>query len=189
MLKEFSDVEADSAWQYMQAIQFADNPQLRLTLFNNVLEERNHADIFFQLHQTFKTANVSGNSKRRQPLINSVEEISDFLAVVHVGESSVHEKFVRYANKAQNKKISEAFQRISEDEEGHGSETLDHLKIITGDNKKAGRKVAKAKIKQHIETFGRHSTKIGDVIFSSLLALVFFAFGLIARLGSKPIGN
>lgn len=183
-MKEFSEVEADSAWQYFQALQYTDNTEIRRMLFNNVLEERNHADIFHGLHRSFKVTQSIQVPKRRLPLIRSAKDLPDFLAFVHVGEASVHGKFVRYANKAKNTDISRAFQRISEDEEGHESETLLHLTQLAGGPEQAKRKIVKAKIRHGFKAFSRHSEKVGNVILGLILSLIFFVFGLLARLGS-----
>ncbi len=181
ILKQYSEIEADSAWQYLQAIDYTSDKAIKQTLFKNVLEERNHADIFARLSELIATEKVSLIAKKRKQLISQPEELSDFLAYVHYGEAHVHQKFLNYANTCRDERISKAFRKISDDEEDHEAEIFSHLIEVVGSEKEAIKKVKKAKFKQFFEAWTRQSEKIGNVIFGTLLSIVFWLFGLIVK--------
>lgn len=185
VLREFSDIEADSSWQYLHAMQFTEDDELKRMLLLNALEERNHADIFLRLHQQIRQHQISLPHKARKPLIEAPEQLPAFLAYVHYGEASVHKNFVKYANSCSDQRIAQAFKKISEDEEGHESNIYDYLTKICGDQKRADKQVNKARWKYRMEAWMRHSQKLGDFMFNLLLSLVYLIFGLIIKFPYK----
>ena len=104
---------------------------------------------------------------------------------MHYGEASVHKKFVKYAETCSDQRIAQAFQKISEDEEGHESNIYDYLEKLCGDAKKADKQVSKARWKYRMEAWMRHSQKLGDFIFTVLLSTVYLIFGLIVKFPYK----
>jgi len=187
VLRQFSEIEADSSWQYLNALDFTNDNELKRVLFKNVLEERNHAEIFDALAHNIAISRTPLLTRRRKLMIKNQSELNKFLAYVHCSEKNVHDKFLKYSQTCPDTNISNAFKLISDDEKDHESEILFHLQKLTGCPKKSNKIVILAKLKQSYEAWMRFSEKFGTIIFTFLLSVIFYCFGIFTYRPKKNI--
>jgi hypothetical protein len=180
-LKRFGDVEADSAWQYLCALDHCRDTAVRRMLFENVLEEFKHADAFYGAAHTLATQRLHGGDQRRTCLTAGPSDLPRFLAYAHVCEEAIHGQFDSYASACHLPAVSQVFRDISADEATHGSETLRHLERLAGSPAAAQRQLVRARLQRVYEAWMRFAARLGNVTFYPVLALLFFAFGALLR--------
>jgi hypothetical protein len=176
-LKRFGDVEADSAWQYLCALDHCSDTGVRRTLFENVLEEFKHADAFYGAAHSLATHRLHGDNQRRTCLTARPTDLPRFLAYAHVCEEAIHGQFDSYASACRLPAVSQVFRDISADEATHGSETLLHLERLAGSPGAARRALIVARLQRFYEAWMRFAARLGDITFYPVLALLFFVFG------------
>ena len=180
-LKRFGDVEADSAWQYLCALDHCRDTAVRRTLFENVLEEFKHADAFYGAAHSLATQRLRGDEQRRTRLTAQPADLPRFLAYAHVCEEAIHGQFDSYASACGLPAVSQVFRDISADEATHGSETLLHLERLAGSSGAARRALIRARLQRLYEAWMRFAARLGNVTFYPVLALLFFVFGGVLR--------
>lgn len=184
-LKRFGDVEADSGWQYLQAIRVAADPDLRRMLFENVVEEFKHAGYFHQAAHTLATGRIRSADEPRTLLIKRPEDMCDFLAFAHVSEKAIHSQFDVYAAACGIPAVSEIFKNISVEESGHESEAHSHLKRAAGSNRAASLAVWKARFKRGVEAWKRLAEPVGGLMFHAIFAVTFLVLGPLLKQREK----
>lgn len=184
-LKRFGDVEADSSWQYLQAIRVADDPDLRRMLFENVVEELKHAGYFHQAAHSLATCRIRSADEPRTLLIKLPEDMCDFLAFAHVSEKAIHSQFDVYATSCGIPAVSEIFKNISVEESGHESEAHSYLKRAAGTNGAARLAVWKAIAKRGIQAWKRLAEPVGGLMFHAIFAVTFLVFGPLLKQRQK----
>lgn len=180
-LKRFGDVESDSAWQYLQALEVCSDPAVRRMLFENVLEEFKHADYFYGAAHALATERLRSPEQRRTLLTERPDDLPRFLAYAHVSEEAIHGQFDSYARACRLPAVAKVFRDISEDEASHGCETQACLRRLVGSDRAAARAVRRARGRRLYEAWMRSAARLGDVTFYPLLGLVFFIFGPLLR--------
>lgn len=176
-LKKFGDTEADSGWQYLQALEHADDHGLKRMLFSNVMEEYRHADYFFAAAHQLASSRLHSAAVARKRLVNERSDMPYFLAYAHECERSIHGQFDSFAEASRLPAVSEVFRRICADEKDHEVEAFDFLVKHVGSESIARRFVVRAKLSRMYEAWMRGSERIGDAMFGLVLSLVFFSFG------------
>lgn len=188
-LKRFGDVEADSAWQYMQAIRECDDRALKRMLFENVLEEFRHADYFHNAAHAMATRRILGLQQRRTVLVDGAGDLPGFLAYAHVCEDAIHSQFDSYASACRQPGIVKVFRDISADEASHGSETYEHLTRLVGSTGRARWRTFKARCQRFYEGWMRGTAHLGNVTFFPLLGLIFFLFGPFLKRSANDVAR
>ena len=184
-LKRFGDVEADSGWQYLQAIRVTTDHELRRMLFENVVEEFKHAGYFHQAAHSLATDRIRSVEEPRTLLINRPEDMCEFLAFAHVSEKAIHSQFNVYASSCGIPAVSDIFNNISVEEAGHESEAHKHLKRAAGSNGAASLAVWKARSKRGIEAWKRIAEPFGGLMFHVIFAVTFLVFGPLLKQRQK----
>jgi rubrerythrin len=174
-MAQFAETEADSAWQYLMALQASDNADLRKILFKNFLEELDHADRFRTLANRFPGSLHRGTMERRV-LVVTEEDVLAFLAYAHLSELHVAGRFEAYATASLEPEIAQVFREIVEEEGEHHTQTWHELIRLAGSEAKAKRFVQRAKRQKLKETWIRFGHKIGDTTNQTLLALLYLIF-------------
>lgn len=180
-LKRFSDVEADSAWQYLRALDVCRDTSARRMLFENVLEEFKHADYFSGAAHQLATERLRSSTQGRTLLASSAADVPAFLAYAHVCEEAIHTQFDSYAQACNIPEVSTVFRDISDDEASHGNETLEYLRRLAGGDAQARRAILAARLRRAYEAWMRLSARMGTLTFYPLLVALFFAFGPLLR--------
>ncbi|WP_434628059.1 hypothetical protein [Chromobacterium sp. CV08] len=181
-LKAFSEIEFDSAWQYLNAIRYVDQPEIQLMLFGNCLEEMEHSDKFLNAAHKLASARMGGHSLARKELVRKPNDVPYFLAFAHDSERSIATQFKGYARACG--KFSDAaavFNDIAIDEEKHEREARSSLVSAVGSERTARWLIFKVKLSKAYSGWMRVSKKLGDMIFAAWLGVIFLLFGSLLR--------
>lgn len=181
-LQRFSSTEADSAWQFLNALDAADDLELRTELFHNALEEVHHASEFERMAVSCSNELLQKATPERLPLYDPSKPFSYFLAYVYVGESDVYDQFgaysaaVRQALTGQRQKRN-FFDDAKEDEDGHLKLAHEALLKEYPSKRQAEREILKIRWKRGYEAWLRFSKNIGEVSSAVVLSLLYFVMG------------
>lgn len=179
-LKRFSDVEFDSAWQYLNAMKHVPQPAVQRLLFENLLEEMEHADAFLALSHGLARQRIAGEQAARVALVDSAEDIPYFLAYAHESERSIALQFDGYARACGRRDaVADVFRSIALDETTHEQNARASLVALIGDEAAARRLHLKVKFARTWQSWTRGSKRIGDVLFALIVGTVFVGAGLL----------
>jgi rubrerythrin len=187
-LKRFGDVEADSAWQYLRALRMTDDVELRRMLFENVIEELKHSDLFYGAAHSLAARRIRSIDQARTPLIGDQKGMAGFLAFAHVSEKAIHGQFDSYAASCSLPEVAQVFCAISADEAGHESEARAHLERVAGTASVARRAIWAAHAKRGYESWMRLVEPIGGIVFLVLFGILFLLLGPLMRRSSGEGG-
>lgn len=181
-LKRFSEVEFDSAWQYLNALGHTETPKMQLMLFENLLEEMEHSDGFLEVAHQLARERFQGGSGARSVLVKSADDIPYFLAFAHESEKSICAQFNGYARACSHlPAAAEVFRGIAIDEAKHEREARASLLAAVGSETTVRRLVWQVKFKKAYASWLRGSRHIGDAIFALWLGAVYLLFGPLLR--------
>jgi hypothetical protein len=176
-LSEFSHIEKDSGAQLRACIGLTDDNALRGYLFQHVLEEYFHAELFSTAAHKRATQQPMLTIPNRVAMISADaddQEIAEFFAYVHVGEASVNRDFRSYAAASPSKDARRVFLRAGADEGRHEADTLDVLATLTNGDKRAVKKMASsAKWALRRRQFSDAMHGIGKLPLHVMLGLVY----------------
>jgi hypothetical protein len=184
-LQRFSLVEKDSGCQMLRCQRLVADPKLKGYLFQHVLEEFFHAELFAELAKSLAERHLYEKLLPRSELVGDglvdQKKIRDFFAYVHVGEQAVNRDFLVYSSASLEPKIKSVFRVAGEDEGRHEKDTDDILLELC--NNDAGiffRALWKARLKRWWTLYSSATKGIGALPLGILLSLVYFFTGTLA---------
>jgi rubrerythrin len=185
----FSIIERDSAVQLLECLKFIEDSKIKADLFQHVLEEFHHSDLFEELAKSLSEKNLKLSIDSRENVINHNSTHEDFLrfySYAHVGESDVNEDFEIYARATRDQNIRRIFLKVAADENRHeiGTDQI-LLELCGNDKKKVQSLVIVSKLKRMYKTYTIGMRNIGQVFFNCYLAIIYFAFGLLVVRAAK----
>lgn len=173
-LKRFSDVEFDSAWQYMNAMSYVREPAVQLMLFENSLEEMDHSERFRAIAHSLSTCRFDTAAQARVPLVKHADDIHYFLGFSHESERAVAEEFRCFARASREwGRASALFQEIATEEGKHEREAHASLVHLVGSPRKVARILRKVRLHRFYLAWMRGSQVIGDFMFAIILGALF----------------
>lgn len=191
-LHRFSQVEADSAWQILHALNAADDPSHKAKLFTNALEEIRHAELFSRLARHYSEFPLPLDTPRRKQLYDPNTGLTDFEVNLFLGEAAVHDQFLSYANASPLQRIREVFLSVREDEADHRSSAYAELARLAAGEARARRLIRRSRMKQLYHAWLRFGEAIGNFVFSLLLSVIYFLsapiFGWLCRRRMEGLG-
>lgn len=179
-LAKFSAIEADSAWQFLHALDAVDDPAQRASLFNNALEEVHHAALFERAATFYTDAPPDKPRPERKALYDPAKGLTYFLAYVYVGEQDVYNQFGSYCAAIGPGPAQDAFRSAREDEDGHVEIAMAILRKEIGSESAIRRKVAGIRLRRGWEAWLRFSKALGEISSGVALGAVYFVFGPLA---------
>lgn len=184
-LQEFSLVERDSGGQLLCCIPLVMDPQLKAAIFQHVLEEVFHGEIFEDLCLSFSERPLPTPVKPREELIAS-PDLVDFFSYVHVGEQAVNRDFLQYAHAALDKNSRAVFMRAGSDEGQHEGDTGDILlALLKGNRSLYHRQIWKARAKRAWLLYTQSMNQVGEMILTVLLTIVYALGGPLATYSAR----
>jgi hypothetical protein len=173
-LQRFSQVEADSAWQLLHALEDAHDSSYRAKLFRNALEEVAHAELFYRLAREYSEFPQALATPRRQPLYDLSNGVADFEAYLFLGEAGVYKQFLSYASAAPESDLRDTFLAIRGDEAEHQSAAYDELRELMASRAAAGQLIRRNRMKRVYQAWLRLGEAIGDFILWTFLNVIYF---------------
>ncbi len=184
-LQEFSAIEKDSGCQLLWSLELTRDAKDRAFIFQHVLEEFFHAEIFEDISQYYATSYLPRVISAREILIDkksTPEQVWDFFSYAHVGEEGVNRDFSYYAKAKLEKKISAVFLRVSVDESNHIHGTKEILENMTKDRKFFCQwLIVKSTVKRKIKQMQSSTRFIGGALLTLVLTLVYYVFGFLVH--------
>jgi hypothetical protein len=188
-LMQFSLVEKDSGCQLLQCANLIDDPELKAYLFQHVLEEFFHAEIFEELCKKMSPTHLYLKILPRTELVPakaSADDVLSFFAYVHVGEQAVNRDFVVFSRANFETEVKATFRRAGMDEAHHEQDTHDILERMLGDKGKNFRKKTFfAAAKRSWRAFAEDMKAIGNLPMTFLLTVTYFIFGAFGATGAR----
>ena len=188
-MREYSLIEKDSGCQILDALGLVRDPATRAELFQQVLEEFHHADLFEDACRKHSDAPVGTPVVTREALVApdaGPEALLDLVAYVHVGEAAVDQDFGEYARAPLDKDIAGAFARARADERHHVADSRRLLgRFDGGAPGRAERALLKARALRAWRAYVRALRTIGELPLAALLTLLYAVFGPLMRGSSR----
>ena len=175
-LLRFSVIEADSAWQFLNALNSIEDPRQRSKVFLNALEEVHHAALFADLAQKKSAHPLVAPPETRRSLLEGPEKLGEFLAYIEVGEHEIYDEFETYAQVG-DADASALFLAIREDEEGHHEDAGALLEELSGGPDAAARCMRRAKLKKLWHNWLRFSEVVGELFNGLWMRVVYVLIG------------
>lgn len=183
-LLEFSQIEKDSGLQLLHCMRLTDEPDLRGYLFQHVLEELFHGELFYELSRKQAERIPVERLIEREELVtpdDGADAIVDFFAYVHVGERAVNRDFTQYALGDFEPGVRGVFRVAGMDEGRHEADTEDILtRLLNGDVAEAKSRDRWAMLKHGWKSYADLMQRVGVVPLSVLLGGVYFVASWIA---------
>lgn len=180
-LQEFSLIEKDSGNQLFHCINLIKDPQIKAELFQHVLEEFCHADLFESLVREYSAHYLNVSIIPREYFLKSnadIEKIVEFYSYAHVGESDVSKDFLIYGRSAFDNKIKKTFARIGADENRHEVGTGDILLKLCANKKSVYFKyIFKSHLKRKWKQLEAQLKSLGQFQLTLILSMIYFILG------------
>jgi hypothetical protein len=180
-MREYSLIEKDSGCQIMDALNLVREPKTRAQLFQQVLEEFHHSDLFEDVCHSLAQSPVGTPVITRDALVGmepGPNAVLDLIAYVHIGEAAVDQDFRAYAKAPLNPEIAKAFARAGADEHNHVADSRRLLTPFSGGSaRRETWAVAKARALRLWRTYLKTMSRIGEVPLSALLTVLYAAAG------------
>ena len=181
-LQEFSFLEKDSSFQLLGIIGLLESPKNKAIIFQSVLEEFFHADIFADIASLLSDEPLSVKLPLREELLPDnagVKEVRDLIAYVHVGERDINSDFDLYAKASLDRRIQNIFRRASADEGKHVDSTEKMLLGLSGGHVWLYRwTMLKADGRRLYKQFTTYSKSFGVLPLTLILTFLYFLFGI-----------
>jgi len=174
-LQCFSQVEDDSGWQMLRAMQAVEDPEFQASLFNNALEEMHHSALFGQAAKVRSERMYVKPAPRRSQIFNPELGLRDFEAYHFVGEADVYRQFLAYAQAIPDRPLREMFLEIRGDEEGHQELALAELRNLFGSDRAVRAYIRKVRLKRLWHAWSR----LGQAVAASWAAVILTAVYMI----------
>ncbi len=176
-LHRFSLVEADSAWQMLDALDAVEDPVFRVKLFNNALEEVRHAELFGKLAASYSSLPLPLAGPPRKPLFNPKRGLAHFEAHHFIGEADVYAQFLAYAKSASSGPLRETFLAIRGDEEHHRELAYAELRQLVGSERETRKLILRIRLVRLYEAWLRLGKNMARVWSATLLSLLYLVSG------------
>ena len=183
VLATFHGTEADSAWQLLHVMPKLTDAKARYEVFQHVLEEMVHAELFRKEAAVYAKSHVITPSGERQPLYPDDAPIWKFFAYCIIGEKSALDRFSHVAKSLPESSLRDTFKRVLRDEAGHvhNAKMLAAEFAVNADD--IAKEVSAARLRRFKEAWMRQGTMITDIfanVFLSCLYFIVAPFGYIA---------
>lgn len=180
-IQKFSYTEKDSGCRLMQYLILIKDPEIKKELFQHVLEEFHHADLFANLATQMSSMYSNVEIPPRSFQITADSPFKDLVsayAYASVGESEINKDFSAYNNKRFDKKIRAVFARVASDESRHSDNTDEiFLKLCSTINAKPNSVYFWARLKRRYELYSVFMKQIGEIQLSLVLRLLYYVIG------------
>jgi hypothetical protein len=180
-IQKFSYTEKDSGCRLLQYLVLIKDPAIKKELFQHVLEEFYHADLFSDLSKELSNefTNLSIPPREYQVTEDSAyEELLSAYAYAHIGESSINKDFSAYNNKNFTRNIRAVFARVASDELNHAESTDEiFVNMCNYDLPKAKKIYFKAKIKRIFSQYSAFMKQVGEFQLNIILKIIYYLFG------------
>lgn len=180
-MREYGLIEKDSGCQILDALPLVHAPETRAQLFQQVMEEFHHSDLFEGACRELSTAPVGTPVVTRDALVGldpGPDAVLDLIAYVHIGEDSVDRDFRAYAKAPLNPTIAKTFARAGADEHNHVEDTRRLLAPFSGGSVARERwAIFKARALRFWRTYLKTMSQIGEIPLAGLLTVLYVAAG------------
>lgn len=179
-LKKFGTIEKDSAGQLLQCALKISDPPVKAALFQHVLEEFHHADIFNNLANNFSDSYLLEEVRPRIHLASrksTAKEIAEAYAYAHVGESMVSKDFINYSKGKFEVEVRAVFAGIAADEKRHAHGTDDILLHLVSDKKERKWLLFKSQLKINFEKYKAVMRAFSNFNLEIILAVIYLICG------------
>jgi hypothetical protein len=180
-MREYSLIEKDSGCQILDALPLVREPKTRAQLFQQVLEEFHHSDLFEDACNDLALAPVGTPVVTRDALVGldpGPDAVLDLIAYVHVGEDAVDRDFQVYAKAPLDPTIAKAFARAGADEHHHVADSRRLLTPFSGGSAWKERwAIGKARALRLWRSYLKTMRRVGELPLSLLLTVLYAAAG------------
>ena len=180
-MREYGIIEKDSGCQILDALPLVHAAETRAQLFQQVLEEFHHSDLFETACQELAQAPVGTPVVTRDALVGAdpgPDAVLDLIAYVHIGEDAVDRDFRAYSKANLNPVIAKTFARAGADEHHHVEDTRRLLSPFSGGSPSREKwAIAKAHALRLWRTYMKTMSQIGEIPLTVLLAVLYVASG------------
>jgi hypothetical protein len=187
MLRKFSQIEADSAWQMIHAIDFVEDPAYKASLLLNALEEYHHSDLFEGASKRYKKGNFAPSQIRRNAIVKKQQDLLYFQVFHYVGEKSIYETFYAYAMGAKQPYLKELFLQIRGDEYEHQKNAYKKLQKEIDSPSRLRLFILKVNLFQLSRSIRKKHEYLIRIISYILLTPFYFLFGPLLKRKSQNL--
>jgi rubrerythrin len=181
LLYRFSLVEADSAWQMLQAMDEVDDPEYRAELFNNALEEIHHAYLFKNQANLYAKYPVSNDHYSRKKILGDNKDLLSFKVQHYLGEKDVYEQFLTYSKATPKEDVQELFMEIRGDEEEHQRKARIKLLEELGSENRLRQKISKVRLQGLYQSWIDFGKWMGDISSRIILSSLYLLGGVFLK--------
>lgn len=184
-LQRFSAVERDSGHQLQYCISLVTDSRLRCYLFQHVLEECFHGDIFEEHCKRLSPNHLYLELPPRAELLPEkagANEVLDLFAYVHVGEQAVNRDFLVYSRAPFEPELKAVFRRAGLDEGHHEHDTFAILEDLAGKTGVSFRaRLAWARVKRFWKLYTEAMKALGIAPMTVAVMAIYLFLGPFAR--------
>ena len=174
-VNSFQATEADGVWHLLRGIDAAEDPKVRATLFEHLIEEESHADEFVRVYRSEGDRAFVPTPFERKDLYPASEPTWKLIAYVHVGEVDATERFSLLRDALPPGELKSALGTIVRDEEGHIDLTHEVLLGLGATEDEIRRVYRSVRMRRAWEHWLRTGKRVVNWVAVALLSMVYFA--------------
>jgi hypothetical protein len=171
----FQATEADGVWHLLRGIEGADDPKVRATLFEHMIEEESHAEAFGQVCRAESVQAFAPTFYEREDIFPPDTPVWKLIAYVHVGEVDATARFGVLRDALPPGRLKEALKTIVADEEGHIDLTHSLLLELGATESEIRKTYRQVRLRRGWEGWLRSGKRVVNWVAVTLLSAVYFA--------------
>jgi len=170
----FQATEADGVWHLLRGIEGAEDPKVRATLFEHMIEEESHAEAFGQVCREESAQAFVPTFYEREDIFPTGTPIWKLIAYVHVGEVDATARFGVLRDALPPGRLKDALKTIVADEEGHIDLTHDLLLELGASETEIRKTYRQVRLRRAWEGWLRSGKRMVNWVAVTLLSGVYF---------------
>ena len=172
----FQATEADGVWHLLRGIESTDDPKVRASLFEHMIEEESHAEEFVRVYRSEGEQVFVPTYYERTDLFPASDPVWKLIAYVHVGEVDATERFGLLRDALPAGSLKTALSTIVHDEEGHIDLTHEMLLRLGASESEIRKVYRQVRLQRAWERWLRSGKRVVNFVTTGMLSVVYFAF-------------
>ena len=176
-IASFADTEFTTSWQFRFSLPHLSSPEKRARMFEQLLEEYHHADIFLKLARSRSARPVFLEPAEIKPIYSEPSDVWKLIVYSHVGEQSAVDRFSALAAATADPELKRVIYEVLADEKGHTESVKDmafELGRTPAEIEALSRRV---RVQRAWAAWLRIGTRFTEHIGNMVLSAVYFVFG------------
>lgn len=178
-IASFANTEFTTSWHFRYCLEFLKSPAKKAQMFEQLLEEYHHADIFLQLARRRSDRPVFLEPVEIKPIYPEKADAWKVVVYSHVGEQAAVDRFSSLISATEDPELKKVIIEVLADERGHTEGVMEIAEELGRSPKEIASVSRQVKIGRAWEAWLRHGNRLTGAVVTLVFSAVYFLFGVL----------